>query len=152
MIVELCFQMVVAYIACWGFSIIFNAPKRELIFCGISGSVGWAVYYLVNAIFQEPIFATFLAAAVVTTLARFLSYVRRAPSTMYQIVGILPLVPGMQLYNTTQGILNNNMVESYTQGVLALKLAGVIGIGSVLVLALPYSVFELIKITPKNEK
>lgn len=152
MIFELCFQMVVAFFACWGFSIISNAPKKELVFCGLSGSVSWAVYSLVNAFFHEPVFATFLATAVVTALARFLSYARRAPSTMYHIVGILPLVPGMALYNTTQGILNNNMFETYMQGVLALKLAGVIGIGSVLVLALPYSVFEVIKITPKGEK
>ena len=145
MIGTLLMQMVAAFIACTAFSVIFNAPKKELPWCGLCGTVSWTIYFLINSVLQEQVAGTFFAAVGVTALARFLSYARRAPSTMYHIAGILPLVPGMLVYNTMWGILNNDMIYSYTQGVMALKLAGVIGVGSIIVLALPYSVFEMIK-------
>lgn len=145
-------QLGAAFIACTAFSIVFNAPRRELPWCGLCGSVSWIIYFLINSVLQQPVPGTFFATIGVTALARFLSYARRAPSTMYHIAGILPLVPGMLVYNTMWGILNDDMLYSYSQGVLALKIAGVIGIGSIMVLSLPYSAFELIKITWDDEK
>lgn len=148
---SLLLQIVSAFVACTAFSVVFNAPRQELIWCGLCGSVSWVIYFIINSVFNESVAGTFFAALIVTALARFLSYARRAPSTMYHIAGILPLVPGMLVYNTMWGILNDDMIYSYSQGVMALKLAGVIGIGSIIVLSLPYSVFELIKITWEDD-
>lgn len=150
MFLECLFQMGAAFIACSVFSIIFNAPKRELVFCGLCASVGWIVMFVLKEIGKQPVIGTFLAAIAVTALARFLSYARKAPSTMYHIAGILPLVPGMGMYNTMWGILTDDMLYSYSQGVEVLRLAGVIGVGSIVVLALPYSAFEIIKFPEKK--
>ena len=140
---EIIFQFVMAFLACIAFSIIFNAPKKELPFCGISGSVSWGTYFIINQLFLQPVTATFFAALVVTVLCRFLSSIRLAPSTMYHIAGILPLVPGMNIYNAMSGILSNDLLYCFGQGVMALKLAAVIAIGSILVLSLPQSMFRV---------
>ncbi len=143
MIVTLLLQMLAAFIACTAFSVVFNAPKEELVYCGICGSIGWGVMFLLNQGTGNAVLGTLFSAITVTGLARVLSYTRKAPSTMYHIAGILPLVPGMSMYNSMWGILNDDMVYSYSQAVNVIRLAGVIGIGSILVLALPYSVFEV---------
>ena len=138
---EILFQFVMAFFACVAFSIIFNAPRKELPFCGLSGSVSWGVYFAINQIFSQQVMATCFAALVVTILCRFLSSIRLAPSTMYHIAGILPLVPGMNIYNAMSGILSNDLLYCFGQGVMALKLAAVIAIGSILVLSLPQTMF-----------
>lgn len=152
MFLKVCLQIVFSFVACMAFSVVFNAPKKELPFCGLCGSISWAVFYIIKSSGDHIVLGTFLGTVAVTTAARFLSYARRAPSTMYHMAGILPLVPGMTMYNTMWGLLKGDMIYAYTQGILVLNLAGVIGIGSLLVLALPYSTFEFIKITPKSEK
>lgn len=142
---EVIFQTVMAFFACVAFSIIFNAPKKELPFCGISGSVSWGVYFFVNEVLSQQVLATFLATLAVTIVCRYLSSIRLAPSTMYHIAGILPLVPGMNIYNAMFGILSNDLLYCFEQGVIALKLAAAIAIGSILILSLPQSLFRVTK-------
>ena len=140
---EVIFQIVMAFLACIAFSIIFNAPRKELPFCGISGSISWGVYFFVNQILSQQVLATFLATLVVTIVCRFLSSIRLEPSTMYHIAGILPLVPGMNIYNAMSGILSNDLLYCFEQGFMALKLAAAIAIGSILILSLPQSMFHI---------
>ena len=92
---------------------------------------------------SQQVLATFLATLVVTIVCRFLSSVRLEPSTMYHIAGILPLVPGMNIYNAMSGILSNDLLYCFGQGVMALKLAAAIAIGSILILSLPQSMFRV---------
>lgn len=142
MLFSLIFQFVMAFFACVAFSIIFNAPKKELPYCGICGSVSWGVYFYINEVFLQPILAAFVGTLAVTILCRHLSFIRSAPSTMYHIAGILPLVPGMNIYNAMSGILSNDMLYCFEQGVTALKFAAAIATGSILILSLPQFLFQ----------
>lgn len=142
-------QSILSALACAAFSIVFNAPRRELAWCGLNGGLGWFVYALIIAKNGSPVSATLAAAAAVTIVARLLSYHRQAPSTLYHIPGILPLVPGMAVYNAMQAAIGGFILETYSNALLALKLAGAIGVGSILILILPYSFFEFI---PRREK
>jgi len=137
-------HMFLAAAATMGFSIIFNVPKRELIFCGISGAAGWTVYTLITTFWAySTIPATLFAAMTVTTLARFLSGLRKMPSTIYMIPGIIPLVPGIGIYFTMFHIINGDNAAAVVQGVDALKIAGVIAIGLLIILSLPRKLFFL---------
>lgn len=141
-------QSVLSAVACAAFSIVFNAPRRELVWCGLNGGLGWFVYALLVQ-WNGPVLASLVAAAAVTVVARLLSYHRQAPSTLYHIPGILPLVPGMAVYNAMQAAIRGQILETYSEALLALKLAGAIGVGSILILVLPYSFFEFI---PRPER
>ncbi|WMI81231.1 threonine/serine exporter family protein [Anaerotignum sp. MB30-C6] len=142
------FESLMSFFACISFAILFNAPKKELLYCGISGAIGWFFYALLS-LFITPTMATLVAAVFVTAFSRFASYHRQAPSTLYHIPGIMPLVPGTAVYNTMTAALGGMILETYSNILLGLKLAGAIGAGSILMLALPYSFFEII---PKRMK
>ncbi len=142
------FQSLMSFFACVAFSVVFNAPKKELVFCGISGALGWFFYAALTR-YISPTLATLSASALVTAFSRLASYHRQAPSTLYHIPGIMPLVPGTMIYNTMYTALNGMILETYTNILLGLKLAGAIGAGSLLILALPYSFFEII---PRRKK
>ena len=145
------YQTFVIFSACFFFSITFNIPKRELIYCGFTGALGWFIYCVSVYMFDlSNIIGTFLAAIFLTYACRILSNVRQAPSTIYLIPGILPLVPGSHMYYTMYGILNGDMIYSYNEAVLTAKLAGVIAVGIIIVLSLPYSFFDIKNIIKKK--
>ncbi|WP_313529796.1 threonine/serine exporter family protein [Anaerotignum sp.] len=145
------FESLMSFLACIAFSVLYNAPKKELIYCGISGAIGWFIYALLG-LYISPTMATLISAVFVTAFSRFASYHRQAPSTLYHIPGIMPLVPGTVVYNTMTAALAGMILETYSNILLGLKLAGAIGAGSILMLALPYSFFEIIPRKNKNQK
>ena len=144
-------QVILAFTATLFFAIIFNAPKGELIFCGLTGAVGWLLYLIVSGMTDSSVFATFVAAVAVTISSRYLSHFRYAPSTLYLIPGIIPLVPGAGVYYTMFELLNGEMYASYVKGIETLKLAGAIALGIIVILALPYSIFTSIKLGEKKK-
>ena len=73
-------QSILSAFACAAFSVVFNAPRRELFWCGLNGGLGWLVYSLLMAKSNHAVSATLAAAAAVTLAARLLSYHRQAGS------------------------------------------------------------------------
>lgn len=64
-------QFVVSLFATLSFAVLFSAPKVELVFCGITGALGWIVYLAcLGANTGKPI-ANLIAALTLTLVARF---------------------------------------------------------------------------------
>ena len=139
-------QIALAAVATIGFSIIFNVPLKELIFCGIAGAAGWAVFMLISNIwynFDTVVAATFFATMTTTVFGRFLSTIRKMPSTIYIIPAVIPLVPGVGIYFTMFYVVTREYNLAVAQGVESMKIAGVIAIGLLIVLSLPRWMFSL---------
>ena len=151
-ITDMILQSVVSLFACVGYAVICNAPRRELPYCGLNGFLGWFVYLIIYGQQQHAVTATLVSTMAVTAVARFLSYQREAPSILYHIPGILPLVPGAAVYNTMTAASNGFILETYSNALMGLKLAGAIWIGSLLILVLPYPFFALIPKLGKKKK
>ena len=83
-----------AFLACVGFTQMFNIHGAGKLIAGAGGALGWLVYLLAGS----TIFAAFLAAAAIGVFAEVLSKVRRCPVTGYVLVALLPLVPGGGIY------------------------------------------------------
>ena len=87
-------------IATVGFSVFFNVPKFALIPAGLTGGIGWSIYYcLINAT-NNDILSNFLAAALVALISEILARKLKYPAILFVIPGIIPLVPGLGMYNT----------------------------------------------------
>ena len=80
-----------AFLACVGFTLMFNIHGGGKLIAGVGGALGWLVYL-------KSIFAAFLAAAAIGVFAEVMSRVRRCPVTGYVLVALLPLVPGGGVY------------------------------------------------------
>jgi len=123
-----------AFVGTIGFSIIFNVPRRELLFCGIGGAMGWLLF---TALSDSPFIGVLLGAMAVTWVSRILSMRRKKPATLYMIPGIIPLVPGVGIYFTMFYIVTGEHYQALLRGVQTLGLAGVIALGMLIVLSLP---------------
>ena len=132
-----------ALVACMGYAIVCNAPRREIPYCGITAFLCWLVYQLVLRNDGSTFLATLLATFAATGFARFLSYHRMLPTIVYHIPGILPLVPGAAVYRCITSAMDSRVLETTANILTALKLAGAIGIGSVIILVLPQAWFQI---------
>lgn len=83
-----------AFLACLGFTLVFNIHGMGKLICGVGGALGWLVYLLAG----QTIFAAFLSSAAIGIFSETMARVRRCPATGYLLVALLPLVPGGGIY------------------------------------------------------
>ena len=133
----------IACVACMGYAIVCNAPRREIPYCGLTALICWLTYQLVLRHGGSPFVSTLAATLMATSFARCLSYHRMLPTIVYHIPGILPLVPGAPVYRCITSAMEGLVLDTTANILTALKLAGAIGIGSVIILVLPQAWFQL---------
>lgn len=144
MIIKTIMQVVMAFFATLSFSIIFNVPKREVVYCGLTGCIGWFFYQfvIITGGSDYAVLSSFIATLIIAAISRFLCYRRKMPVTIYLISSIIPLVPGAGIYYTMYGIINSDNFTALATGIDTLKIAGVICIGILIILSLPREIFD----------
>lgn len=119
-------HFVYAFCSTVGFSVMFNIPKRETVFAGLTGAIGWFCYELVQEYKLSIIFAAFVGALIVGILSELLAKWRKMPATLFVIPGIIPLVPGYGLYFSMLSIIENQYDEALRVGLETVMVAVVI--------------------------
>lgn len=139
---DMAVQLAVAFLATISFSILFHVPKKEYLFCGVTGAFGWLCYLLVYSFSNSVIWASFTAAVLLALVSRVFAVYRKMPITVFLICGIFPLVPGAGIYYTAYHFIMNENALALTKGMETIKIAVAIALGIVLVFSLPYSFFK----------
>lgn len=137
------FQTAMAIAATIMFSILFQVPKRQLLFTGLTGGTGWLVLNISMYCGQGRVAASFIAAFALTWVARFLAFRRREPVTSFLICGIFPIVPGTALFYTGYYFFMGDNSTSSEMGIQTLRIAVAIALGIGIVLSLPQILFSL---------
>lgn len=130
------FQVIAAYFVTVFFSIMFNTSPKQLPFCGFVGSLGWLVYLISLNFSPSVVMASFFASLIVSIFAFVFSTFRRAPVTIFQIPGIIPLVPGMGMYQTLSAVITNDYEQVGYYFLETIQIAGAIAVAMTLVFAL----------------
>lgn len=137
-------QFIVCFLAIISFAILFSAPKRQLIYCGLTGAAGWLVYlYLIENNAGIAV-ANLGASFTLTLMSRIFAAMERHPVTVYLLAGIFPLVPGAGIYYTSYYFINHEMENFASKGAETLIIAGSIVFGIVFGSSLPQSLFNTI--------
>lgn len=127
-------QLPAAFIGTVGFSALFGAPRRYYVDCGLVGMLGWAMYLLTADL--GLVGAAFLGALTVAAMSSVLAVVRKCPTTVFLICGIIPLVPGGGIFWTAYYLVSDQLLLAATTGFTALKVTISIAGGIILVGAL----------------
>lgn len=137
-------QFIVCFFATLSFAVLFTAPKRQLVFCGLTGAAGWLVYLLLMNNDAGIGVANLAASFTLTLMARIFAAVEKQPATVYLLSGIFPLVPGAGIYYTSYYFIMHDMTQFATKGAETLIVAGSIVFGIVFGSSLPQSIFNAI--------
>ena len=135
-------QFIVAMIATISFAILFSAPKQELLFCGLSGAIGWLFYFIIVGAGLSPVFGSLIGTLILTLFARTMAVIRRCPATMFLLTGIFPLVPGAGIYYTVYALINEENQAFSSNGLQTLEIALAITFGIIFGFAVPQGLFH----------
>lgn len=122
-------QLVTSFIASSGFGVLFGAPVKSLVQCGLVGMSGWILYYSLSQDMMDIVPATILAAILVSILSYFCSKIYKIPIIIFNVSGIIPLVPGGMAYNAMRHFVENDYTTAVELSAQVVFLAGGIALG-----------------------
>ena len=135
-------QVAASMVGTMAFAILFNAPKKEYIFCAVNGGLAWLAYLIFSWAGVGVSLASMGATVILTLVARGFSAWRKCPVTVFLITGIFVLVPGAGIYYTAYYLLMNDLAQFSAKGLETFKIAGAIALGIVFGFAIPQRVFN----------
>ncbi|MNN14114.1 hypothetical protein D3C81_1271680 [compost metagenome] len=124
-------HLITSFIASGAFGIIFNAPKRTLLHCGLVGMLGWIAYILLD-FRMEAIFSTVAATFIVGVISQLFAKLFKKPVIIFSVSGIIPLVPGGLAYDAMRNFVVNEYNVAIQLAAQAFLISGSIAIGLVM--------------------
>lgn len=126
-------QFSFSFFATAAFAIITNVPRRSLIACGFTGASGWLVYWATTIQMSGNIaLGSLLGALAVAAVSFLFSRLLKLPVTIFNIPGMVPLVPGGLAYQAVRNLVIGNYTLAIQSLVQAVMIAGAIALGLVL--------------------
>lgn len=124
-------QFIVSFLAAAGFGILFNSPKQLLWQCGIIGMLGWILYLSLALQGVDEVPATLAGALLVGLLSQGFARLFRAPVIIFNVSGIIPLVPGGLAYDAMRNFVENDYNLAIELSTRVSLVAGAIATGLV---------------------
>lgn len=128
---EALIQIAMAGVGTLGFSIYFRVSEKNVIASTVGGIIAWGVYLLIFRFSHGLFTANFIAALIVYLYSEIMARVLKAPSNVFFVPGIIPLIPGGSLYYTMSGIMNSEKEMFIQNGVKTIESAFGIALGIV---------------------
>ncbi len=122
--------------ATMGFSVFLNTPKDTIIPSGLIGGLGWTIYSLLVANSYNDIIGNFIAAFSVSLISELLARKLKHPAILFVIPGIIPLVPGLGMYNTMLLLVESDFTLATSTAVNFILVAISISLGVLVVTSL----------------
>lgn len=134
-------QIAMCFAGVYGFSVLFQTPRRLRLYCGFTGAAGWLVYLMLRIHFDLPYVGAFAAAMALTMISRRLAVQLHATTAVFLVCGIFPLVPGAGIYYTAYHFVMGENAEAVAWGIDSIKMAVAICLGIGAAYSLPDRLF-----------
>ncbi|MGM0217290.1 threonine/serine exporter family protein [Enterococcus sp. AZ126] len=126
---EVVIHCLFSYLSTVTFGIVTNVPRKVLNACGITGAVGWMIYWSTKNMDSGDIFANFLGAMGIGLLSIYFSRRKKMPMTIFNIPSLVPLVPGGPAYQAVRNIVLGDYIGGAHSIIKVIMTAGAIAAG-----------------------
>lgn len=133
---RLLIEMGIVFICTFMFAITYNIKKQKSFLASFASVIGWLVKHFSNIEFKNEYLSVFLAALTISLVGEFLAIKKHAPATVFIIPGIIPLVPGSNMYYSMLAVINDNLDVATYQGLKAIFYAVAISCGIIVSLSI----------------
>lgn len=116
-------------------AVLFNIERKNLVWSGLSGACGWMVFILAKQKTGSMVISTFFGAIIVSLYSEIMARVLKTPASVFSIVGIFPLLPGVWVYNTLLQLVLGDYKKAFNTGLSTLGMTCSIAFGLMLVSA-----------------
>jgi len=111
-------QVIGAFLGILCVSVIYGIERKFFKYCALCGSLGWMLYLWLHSVTDSTALRIYLSALAVALMSHIFARILKAPVTVFLIPGILPLVPGLDLYRAVYNLI---MVSSEMAGFFLMK-------------------------------
>lgn len=87
-----------AGLAIFGMCLVFDTPKKCFVACGMNAFFAWGVYLVADWAGLNGLWASFLSTLAADLFAYYSARILKAPVLLFLVAGILPMVPGISIY------------------------------------------------------
>lgn len=126
---EVFIHILFSYLSTITFGIVTNVPRRVLNACGITGAVGWMIFWFSKNLETGEIFANFLGSVGIGIVSIYFSRKRKMPMTIFNIPSLVPLVPGGAAYQAVRNIVLGDYIAGSQEALKVILTAGAIAAG-----------------------
>lgn len=142
-------QVIVAFVASFGFGIIFNIKGIKLIFAAIGGGLSWFCYLHLNSNGISNILSLFTSSIIFSIYSEICARYLKTPVTTIVVCALIPLVPGAGMYYTMYETILGNVSGALELGLNTLANAGALALGVIFVSTITKQVMNLKKVKEK---
>ena len=107
-----------AWIPAVGFAMIFNVPKKMLIYCAIGGAFAHSFRTLLMHFGLQIEWATFIASGTMGFLGLYWSRKHLIPRPVFTVASIIPMIPGSYGFLTIIGIMRIHR-QGYSEALMS---------------------------------
>lgn len=107
---QILINFVFSFASAIGFALLINCPHRVLLACGWSGAAGWMIYWFLHRAGFGNMVSNFCGTLVVGILGMIFARVKKCPVIIFNIPGIVPLVPGVPAYQAIRALVMGHFV------------------------------------------
>lgn len=122
-------ELIACFAAGVGFMTVFNIHGSGGLLCPLGGCVAWAIYRGMELWTGDAALSTFVAAASTSLYSELVARMRKCPTISYQVISILPLLPGAGIYYASNHFARGNGTAFAQMASQTAILSGCIAIG-----------------------
>ena len=144
-------QLITGMLGSLGFALLFGLKKRYLVSAALGGLMGWGFYLLGVELFDDIFLACLLASAFCALYSEIVARIQKAPTTLFFITSVVPLIPGSTLYYTFSYAVAGEADKAEYYGTRTLQYALAIAAGSCIIWAITL-IIESVKKQKKSSE
>ncbi|SJZ92677.1 Uncharacterized membrane protein YjjB, DUF3815 family [Pilibacter termitis] len=131
-IIEGIIQFIFGFLGTVAVAILWNVSRYVLVYCGLTGAIGWIVYWVLMELHCSMPLSALAGSVGVAIMSNHFSRKCKMPVTVFNIPGIVPLVPGAIAYESVRSLALGDYNNFMRVGVNTVMAAGAIALGLIL--------------------
>ena len=104
------------------FGFIMSAPLKSIPISSLIATIGYLIYLYIHP--TSEIAGYFIGTFVITFLGELGARIMKMPATIFIFPGVIPLVPGVGIYNTMTAFVNGDIQSGVSLGFSTCAIAG----------------------------
>ena len=137
-----------SFVGTLGFAIVLHVPKRAWLPSSLIGAISYTTYWVLGQTILSEAAANFVGALIGSLLAQYCARKMRMIASVFLMLSIIPLVPGVGLYRCMHFLAQELYSEGAAAGVQAMVFIVMITLG----LGVGNFVFHILDVVKRHRK
>lgn len=129
-------QLIGGTLGSLGFALLFGLKNKYLVAAALGGLLNWGLYLVGMHLWNTIFFAGLMASAFSALYSEVVARVKKAPTTLFFITSVIPLIPGRALYYTCSSAVLRDWAQAKAYANVTMQYALSIAAGACIIWAI----------------